>query len=155
MKAKMLDSIVAQKREVQDHPLDDLMSQTKPYSFDYNDKGRKLQAALGNDPNGRQYGVMAQDLERSPVGRSMVIDTPGGKVVDTNKAAMASLAANARLNERLQNVEDGIGQPYAATRQVEEERLGALGPNIEAGLRDAFMEAMMDLEKKKGSRRAR
>ena len=165
MKAHMLDSIISQKASSQDsvvrkaqrqqHPLDDLMSETKPYSFDYNNKGRKLQAALGNDPDGRQYGVMAQDLERSPVGRSMVVDTPAGKVVDTNKAAMASLAANARLNERLERMEAGMARPYAATRQAEEEQLGALGPNIEAGLRDAFMEAMADLEKKKGSRRAR
>ena len=137
------------------HLLDDMMAKTKPYSFDYNNKGRKLQAALGNNPDGRQYGVMAQDLERSPVGRSMVIDTPAGKVVDTNKAAMASLAANARLNERLERMEAGMTRPYAATRQAEEEQLGALGPNIEAGLRDAFMEAMADLEKKKGSKRAR
>lgn len=149
------------------HMLDDMMAKTKPYGFEYNEKGRLLQKALGNNPEGRQYGVMAQDLERSPVGRSMVIDTPEGKVVDTNKAAMASLAANARLNERVEGLERGLGDTMrseakdvmrgdenSVLRRAEDERLEALGPNIEQGLRDAFFEAMQDLERKKGMKRS-
>lgn len=152
------------------HLLDDMMAKTKPYSFDYNADGRRLQKALGNDPDGRQYGVMAQDLERSPVGRSMVIDTPEGKVVDTNKAAMASLAANARLNERVEELEQNspLSQQIrngflegkardtdSMLRKAEEQRLSELGPNIEQGLRDAFLEAMQDLEQHKGKKRTR
>lgn len=161
------------------HLLDDMMAKTKPYSFDYNADGRRLQKALGNDPDGRQYGVMAQDLERSPVGRSMVVDTPEGKVVDTNKAAMASLAANARLNERVEELErssplrqqlrDGflegkardpgsVVRPFeehAMLRKAEEQRISDLGPNIEQGLRDAFLEAMQDLDQHKGKKRTR
>ncbi len=54
---------------------------------------------------GRWDGVMAQDLERSDAGKRLVTDTPAGKVVDVTKAAMATLAASARLHERLKALE--------------------------------------------------
>ena len=43
------------------------------------------------------HGVMAQDLEKSEIGRSLVRDTPGGKMVDVGQAAMAALAAVAHI----------------------------------------------------------
>lgn len=54
---------------------------------------------------GPQAGVMAQDLEKSPMGASMVRDTPVGKIVDTNAAIGALLAANADLHKRLKKIE--------------------------------------------------
>jgi hypothetical protein len=56
---------------------------------------------------GRWDGVMAQDLERSAAGKRLVTDTPEGKMVDVRKAAMANLAASARLHERLKALETG------------------------------------------------
>lgn len=54
-------------------------------------------------------GVMAQDLERSRVGRTMVqeVDTPEGrrKTVDMRKALAAALASSAHLNKRLSKLE--------------------------------------------------
>ena len=54
---------------------------------------------------GRHVGIMAQDLERSDAGKRLVTDTPEGKMVDVRKAAMATLAASARLHERLKALE--------------------------------------------------
>lgn len=54
---------------------------------------------------GRHIGVMAQDLERSDAGRRLVTDTPEGKLVDVRKTAMATLAASARLHERIKALE--------------------------------------------------
>lgn len=49
---------------------------------------------------GKHFGVMAQDLEKTPYGKSMVIDTPQGKMVDTRKVAMAALAGVAALTKK-------------------------------------------------------
>lgn len=53
----------------------------------------------------RNLGIMAQDLERTPIGAQAVVDTPGGKVVDFGQLGGAQLAALARLHERLKAVE--------------------------------------------------
>lgn len=58
--------------------------------------------ALGQ---GKQVSPMAQDLEKTAIGRQMVIDTPAGKLVDYGKGFGAMLAAQAHLNERLNKVE--------------------------------------------------
>jgi len=56
---------------------------------------------------GKRYGVMAQDLEKSEVGKSLVKDTEQGKVVDTVQGFGAVLAAQAELNNRLKKLEKG------------------------------------------------
>lgn len=55
---------------------------------------------------GQRYGVMAQDLEKSDVGASLVKDTPEGKMVDTQQGFGAILASQAALNERLKKIEN-------------------------------------------------
>ena len=47
-----------------------MMEQLQPYSFNYKP------GVPGEDPNQRNYGIMAQDLEKSPMGRSLVRGTP-------------------------------------------------------------------------------
>lgn len=54
---------------------------------------------------GEFASVMAQELEKSKVGRSMVMDTPEGKMVDYGKGFGAILAAQAELNKRLEAIE--------------------------------------------------
>ncbi len=56
---------------------------------------------------GPQYGVMAQDLERTPLGRTMVVDTPAGKAIDGRAATGATLGMIGRLGERLSRLEEG------------------------------------------------
>lgn len=54
---------------------------------------------------GKHVSVMAQDLEKSEVGKRMVIDTPQGKMVDYSKGLPAMLAAQADLHKRLEQLE--------------------------------------------------
>lgn len=54
---------------------------------------------------GEHFGIMAQDLEKSRLGKTLVVNTPEGKMVDVKKAAMASLALLSALNERIRKVE--------------------------------------------------
>jgi hypothetical protein len=54
---------------------------------------------------GRHVGIMAQDLERTPEGASMVSDTPQGKTIDGGKLTGAIAAATADLNRRIEELE--------------------------------------------------
>lgn len=54
---------------------------------------------------GERYGVMAQDLEKSKVGKSMVEETENGKQVNYGQALGAILASQAALNKRLDKME--------------------------------------------------
>jgi len=54
---------------------------------------------------GKKTGVMAQDLEKSPIGKSMVNDTPDGKVVNFGHGLGAMMASLANINKRLKELE--------------------------------------------------
>lgn len=74
------------------------LSKLKPSSFEYKDP---------KHGDGTQYGVMAQDLEKSDMGKSLVFEDGEGKKVDLSKATLALLASNAHLSKRLENLEKG------------------------------------------------
>ena len=50
---------------------------------------------------GKQVGIMAQDLEKTQLGKQMVENTPEGKRVNFGKGLGLVMASQARLNERL------------------------------------------------------
>lgn len=58
---------------------------------------------------GKYASPMAQELERSELGKGMVIDTPSGKMVDYARGAGTYLAAAAMLNKRLKRIEKKLG----------------------------------------------
>jgi hypothetical protein len=77
----------------------------RPGAADADEMFRKLQALSwrykGEDEGTRRVGPMAQDLERTEHGRSMVEDTPGGKMVDTGALALATAGEVAQLRKDL------------------------------------------------------
>lgn len=77
----------------------DFLNKLNAYSFEYKDP-----EAPGAQP-GRQVGIMAQDAEKSEMGKSFVMDTPSGKMLDMQKGFGAILAAQANLNKRLDQIE--------------------------------------------------
>lgn len=79
-----------------------------PHEFISSLTGYKYNYKPGyGDPQARHAGVMAQDLEKTDVGRGMVTDTPAGKMVDTNQLASTFAAVLANMNDRLEKVEGG------------------------------------------------
>lgn len=54
---------------------------------------------------GEQLGFLAQDLEKSRAGKTMVLDTPGGKMVDTRLLSAALAATVSKLNKRVKDLE--------------------------------------------------
>lgn len=79
---------------------DRALSVQHPYTFEY----RPEAIAMGM-PRGRMAGVMAQDLERAPLSREVVHDTPRGKMLSVPKALSLNLALTGRLAERLDELE--------------------------------------------------
>jgi len=74
-------------------------------------KNYEYKENMKNDPlagKGEFVSVMAQDLEKTKVGKSMVKDTPDGKVVDYGKGLGTMLASQAALNDRLSSIEKAL-----------------------------------------------
>lgn len=77
--------------------IETFMNAIKEYNYNYKSK---------KDGTGDKTGVMAQDLEKTKVGKTMVDqDASGQKVVDTNKAIGAILAGMADLNKKIKKME--------------------------------------------------
>lgn len=85
------------KTDVQEFDAEDFLNSLTGYKYSYKKPGRHGE--------GKQVGVMAQDLEKTPAGKMIVEDTPEGKMVDYNKAGGPLFASLANLNERLQKLE--------------------------------------------------
>lgn len=82
----------------------DFLDKLKAYTYEYTDDMKDNPKA----GRGKQFSVMAQDLEKAgSVGKSMVQSDPetGYKMVDYAKGFGAILAAQAHLNERLNELE--------------------------------------------------
>jgi hypothetical protein len=77
----------------------EMLDSVNPVDFRYRDK------SMGD---GQQYGVIAQDLERSKIGRSLVRTDPatGYKAIDTDRGFGAVLAAQSELNKRIAALEE-------------------------------------------------
>lgn len=86
------------KRDIEDdrEAVDELLDALAPYRFEYLDPKHGA---------GEHHGIMAQDLEQSRIGQSLLVEIDGMKHVDLKRALMASLGALARLNERLSKLE--------------------------------------------------
>jgi hypothetical protein len=74
-----------------DADVDDFLSALEAYAYRY--KGESPQSP-------ERHGVMAQDLEKSRIGRGLVHDSPWGKQVDTAGLTMALAGAVARKLRR-------------------------------------------------------
>jgi hypothetical protein len=78
--------------------IDQFLNDLTGYKFSYKDP---------QDGSGERIGVMAQDVEQSPVGDKMVVeDQEGMKNLDGGKALNAILASLGRLNEKVNNIEE-------------------------------------------------
>ena len=80
--------------------VDAMLSEMKPMRFDY-----KKEHGGGKD----YLGFMAQDAEKSPLGRALVMETGRGKMIDSGRALMAALASSSRLHHRLSKLEASRG----------------------------------------------
>ena len=75
--------------------IDGFLNDLYAYQYNYKDS---------NHGAGKQVGVMAQDLEKTQLGKQMVEDTPEGKQINAAKGLGLAMASQARLNQRLNSI---------------------------------------------------
>lgn len=66
---------------------------------------KKPDGKMGKTP-GTHMGVIAQDVEKAPGGKSMVLDTPKGKAIDLASAVGTLLSAAADAHDRISTIEE-------------------------------------------------
>ena len=72
------------------------------HAYSYRYKDESMPGALP----GKQLGIMAQDMEKSPLGSQFVKESDEGhKVIDSRQMLSTLLASNAYLNERVNGLE--------------------------------------------------
>lgn len=76
--------------------IDGFLKAINPKSYKYKDTG-----VMGTAP-GQRYGILAQDIEKSDAGKSVVFETKQGKMIDTNQSIGLIFAALGRLNQKLE-----------------------------------------------------
>lgn len=90
-----------------DERIKQFLDKQKAYEYEYKDQYKNLPGA----GEGRYVSPMAQDLAKTELGRSMVSEAPNGKlVVDYGKGFGTIVAAQAYLNERLNELEAKKGK---------------------------------------------
>lgn len=78
-----------------DDEVGELLDKLKPATYRYKEPDEP-----GSAP-GKRYGVMAQDLEKSDMGRSIVREEGGVKKIDTNQAVGVLLASMAKMHDKM------------------------------------------------------
>lgn len=66
---------------------------------------KKPDGKMGKTP-GTHMGIIAQNVEKAPGGKSMVIDTPKGKAIDVASAVGTLLSAAADAHDRISTIEE-------------------------------------------------
>ena len=90
------------KTKIKPAQLEELMSKINATKYEY------------KNPNGESYqdgtvlGVIAQDLEKSELGKEMVSESPTGKQVDMKKVVPTTLAAVSEIMKRLKKLEKKV-----------------------------------------------
>jgi len=74
----------------------------KAYQYEYKDP------EMPGAGEGKFISPMAQDMEKSELGKGMVMDTPEGKMVDYGKAGGLMLGVASMLNERMDDLEAAL-----------------------------------------------
>src|SRR5262249_44375576 len=73
-----------------------------PYSYRY----KNINDEPSTHPSGGRYlGVMAQSVEKGPTGRTIVSNTPRGKMLESGATQSALWAGVGRLHERVKELE--------------------------------------------------
>lgn len=102
--AGMLSKSDERSKNIEDTPpdMDKFLETLKPLMFKYKDENSAGAA------RGENVGVVAQDVEKTPVGKTMVKNTSEGKMLDMQKGFGVILAALAALHDKDKELEKQV-----------------------------------------------
>lgn len=90
------------------HDANDFFNSLTPSSYNYK---KDAQIPEAGKP---AYGVMAQDVEKHPVGKTLVVDTPQGKMLDIPRSLTLLLASHSTLAKKATEHDDKLNELFAA-----------------------------------------
>lgn len=99
-----------------DDKIQDFLRKAGAHEYEYKDGAKDLPGAGG----GKHTGPMAQELEKSEIGKQMVVNTPEGKGIDFGKSMATLLSAIASVNKRIDSM-DGGKKKMSTGGEVEKE----------------------------------
>ena len=105
--AAMSDERLKENIEDSDISIRQFLNALNPKKYDYKQAGKSIlhkNKLIKMNP-GKHVSVMAQDLEKTEIGKQMVADTPQGKVVDYAQGLAALFASIANVNKRVNKLE--------------------------------------------------
>lgn len=79
------------------------------HTFEYKDK---------SNGEGKRVGVMAQDVEKSPLGKRIVVEGEDGKRLDFANALGAMMASSAVLNDRMSELEEALEMKHGRKKSA-------------------------------------
>ena len=97
--AAFSDKNVKTNIENADNQIQELLASVSANKFDYKNT---------EHGEGKHYGPMAQELETTEIGKTVVIETPDGKMVNYGKLIPAVLSALGHINRRLDALEKHV-----------------------------------------------
>jgi len=98
----MLSDVNAKSDVRRESAADGFLASLTPHSYRYTDPSDEPTS----EPSGGRYlGILAQNVERSPTGDTIVKDTPRGKMLEGHALMSALAAGEGRLHERLKALE--------------------------------------------------
>ena len=92
------------KREIAsitDEEIDEFLSNLEPVEFEYDDDAIEE----GKGTEGKKMGILAQDAEKSKLGKTLVEEEDDDKMIDIPSTVGALLASAASLNKRVKRLE--------------------------------------------------
>ncbi len=107
LRASPGEAVVPRSAMADPKKLDEFVSKLKAHMYTYKNK---------KHGDGVYISPMAQELEKSDLGRSMVVGTPEGKVVDYGRAGGLMLATAAHLNQKMKDLEGAFKAMKGARR---------------------------------------
>jgi len=84
-----------------DSKISEFLDAIDPVSFKYKESDGKM----GKTP-GEHLGIIAQQVEKAPHGKSMIVETPKGKGIDLAAAVGTLLSAAAETHDRIKQLEE-------------------------------------------------
>lgn len=93
---------------ISDEEIEEFLNNLEPAQYEYVDDALdKMEEREDTRSEGKKVGVMAQDVEKSKIGKQMVMeDEDGTKMLDGPQSIGALLATAASLNRRLKKLEN-------------------------------------------------
>ncbi|MCB0801737.1 MAG: tail fiber domain-containing protein [Flavobacteriales bacterium] len=96
------DKNLKKDEKIADMSVKNFLDALKAHEYKYKEEAQGLPGV----DNKKHISPMAQEFEKSDMGKGMVVDTPEGKIVDYAKSAGALFASLAHINDRLKKIEE-------------------------------------------------